>query len=328
MRRFLGALGLVVGIVALAQPAWAIKVKMPDVRVDMTYVGSHDEAFRNQVFVTVQGLARPKPENLVLYPAGFRGKAVHPTLVRSHRWDDGPVALAIVYQGTSQEMVGTIASAFTAFKHGRGYADGSQVTVVEYTDRVDVRLPWSDISVLGPDVFEVTPGAQTSARADAISLATAELRRSRLPRHVLVILGDGCDLTGYTTPIDEPPEIMNFVFGSTTACDQINPQLAWLYPVRTPEHIRFALADAIAPSWYARFDVSSLDVIETGDRDLVLNVDRFETEPVTVSFPAPKVEPAWWDSRLRQLGLGALLVGMIALLVRSTAGRRSREAVT
>ncbi|MDX2087909.1 MAG: hypothetical protein SFX73_08670 [Kofleriaceae bacterium] len=207
----------------------------------------------------------------------------------------------------------------------------SKAVAIAYATRAEVIAP------MGP--LEDLHGASLGTQRDyygkigaelvaGIEAGLVELGRTNAPRRALVVIGDGND-TNNETAVRALAELKKraaregvqtfaivtkgYLSDDTTVVDRFTSRTRVL---ASSEALPAALA-AIATELAQRFDVTfpSTHVAKDGrPHDLIMSLAGEDLEPVTVQMPsalmpATRACSTWW----RQLGIGAALVGLLAL---------------
>jgi hypothetical protein len=223
---------------------------------------------------------------------------------------------------------------------------GSEGMVVTYATGAQVRVPRGPIARLTGSAFGTQKeyyGQIGDDLVSGITLGMAELARSPAQRKALVIIGDGNDtndeaarpMLAQLKKDAARMHIQTFAITYKSAVSAEGNTIAAMVPGASTVNSVDGMAAAIGAiayrlvdRYYVTFDGADLPW-DGRDHDLTVRIDLQDTDPVTVTMPRLHHATPWWRRRwLAELGLGALLVGLIALLFRwriGAAGRATAE---
>jgi hypothetical protein len=262
-----------------------------------------------------------------------------------------PVAVAIVYNGQEVFMgnesltkaddpsryLGLLPGLVHAIDRTdvRAFGPASRVTVISYAAGARVRVASKPMPELRGTDFGTQHDYYNQIGTDlvqGIELGLAELRRSDLPRKVLLVIGDGNDTN------NELAETRLATLKKQAAIDRVETRAVIYKTAVSAEHEVIAamipgayregtatgaglrvkgILDELTAQSYVSFPAYKL-AWDGRDHAFTLVVDGVEHDAGSLYLakvagpPAEKTWPRW----LLQLGLGLLLVGIVALISR------------
>ncbi|NVB83837.1 MAG: VWA domain-containing protein [Kofleriaceae bacterium] len=347
MRNLLGVLVLAAAVTT------AYAGTRPAIHVEMRV------ARPSELEVTVDGATPPTVDRLTLHRAAHPQPAIHPTRIVPYADGTEPLALAILYPSsalfigndelTTDEnerldgwLFEIVKQTFDLVHVATRVPPGSRFALITYGTRAKIHVPWSPIAQLTGTSFGSQrdyPGTLDADFNAGLVAALDELERSGAPRQVLLSFA-GDDFLETTAEVDAAVAkakqrgvvsysiVRENVAGPgpghqspATRGIYVLSRGAWITISRdgVREIVEKDVLGEIGGRYYASFDVGALHL--HGPQDLVLAIDGTDTAPVPVQLAA--APRRWWSSRPLQIGVGVLLVGLLALALRLRA-RRAR----